>query len=117
MKVLLLALSVALVFSCPGAKAESADSSTKDMTPATSAGAKNATHVATLAVSDLREYATLADPVQQLLANALKLTTLDLGYKYGSSDPSAGGMDCSGTVWYLLQSGGLKDVPRDASGM
>ena len=26
-------------------------------------------------------------------------------------------MDCSGTVYYLLNSAGLKDVPRDASGM
>jgi cell wall-associated NlpC family hydrolase len=117
MKVLLLALSVALVFFCPAAKADSTGSSTNVVTPATPPSAKNATRVATLAVSDLREYATLAAPVQQLLANALKLTTLDLSYNYGSSDPSTGGMDCSGTVWYLLQAAGLKDVPRDASGM
>jgi hypothetical protein len=45
------------------------------------------------------------------------LTTLDLTYKYGSSDPKNGGMDCSGTVYYLLNDAGLRDVPRDASGM
>jgi cell wall-associated NlpC family hydrolase len=117
MKVSLIALFLVLVFSGPGAMADTETSSTNDITPTTPPTAKNATHVATLAVSDLREYATLADPVQQLLASALKLTTLDLSYKYGSSDPSTGGMDCSGTVWYLLQAAGLKDVPRDASGM
>ena len=75
------------------------------------------TQVATLAIADLREYATQPPPVQRLLAEALKLTTLNLGYKYGSSDPANGGMDCSGTVYALLREAGLKDVPRDASSM
>ena len=74
-------------------------------------------HVATLAVSDLREYETLPSEVKRLLASALMLTTLDLSYKYGSADPKNGGMDCSGTVYYLLNEVGLKEVPRDASGM
>lgn len=73
--------------------------------------------VATLAVSDLREYETLSPNVQHLLAHALELTTLNLTYKYGSCDPENGGMDCSGTVYYLLNQAGLKDVPRDASEM
>ena len=73
--------------------------------------------VATLAVSDLREYEAQSPEVKRLLAHALTLTTLDLTYKYGSSDPKSGGMDCSGTVYYLLDEAGLKDVPRDASGM
>jgi hypothetical protein len=74
-------------------------------------------HVATLAVTDLREYADQPAPVQRLIAAALQLTTLNLDYKYGSSDPAAGGMDCSGTVYHLLTGAGLKDVPRDASEM
>jgi hypothetical protein len=73
--------------------------------------------VATLAVSDLREYEMQSLAVQRLLARALTLTTLDLTYKYGSSDPKNGGMDCSGTVYYLLNETGCIDVPRDASGM
>jgi hypothetical protein len=73
--------------------------------------------VATLAVSDLREYAAQPPPVQRLIAHALALTTQNLSYKYGSSDPKAGGMDCSGTVFFLLNDAGVKDVPRDASGM
>jgi peptidoglycan DL-endopeptidase CwlO len=74
-------------------------------------------HVATLAVSDLREYEAQSPAVKRLLASALMLTTLNLGYQYGSSDPQRGGMDCSGTVYYLLNNFGLKKVPRDASGM
>jgi hypothetical protein len=77
----------------------------------------NSSTVATLAVSDLREYETQTPEVKRLLAEALALTTLDLKYQYGSSDPKNGGMDCSGTVYYLLNEAGLKDVPRDASEM
>lgn len=46
---------------------------------------------------------------------ALELTTRDLDYKYGSADPSSGGMDCSGFVFYVLNQAGLHDVPRDSS--
>jgi len=74
-------------------------------------------HVASLATSDLRDYEELPPPVRRLIAHALELTTLNLGYKYGSSDPKNGGMDCSGTVYYLLNDAGLKDVPRDSSEM
>jgi cell wall-associated NlpC family hydrolase len=73
--------------------------------------------VASLSVSDLREYEAQPAAVKRLLASALALTTLDLSYKYGSSDPANGGMDCSGTVYHLLNEAGLKDVPRDASDM
>lgn len=78
---------------------------------------ETAGNVATLSVSDLREYEAQSPAVKRLLASALVLTTLDLPYKYGSSDPKNGGMDCSGTVYYLLNIAGLKEVPRDASGM
>ena len=73
--------------------------------------------VATLATTDLKEYTEQPEAVQRLIAQGLALTTLNLFYKYGSSDPKNGGMDCSGTVYYLLAQAGLKDVPRDASGM
>jgi cell wall-associated NlpC family hydrolase len=75
------------------------------------------THVATLISSDLREYALQSPQVQRLIDRALKLTTQNLNYQYGSSDPASGGMDCSGTVYFLLKDIGLKDVPRDAGGL
>jgi len=82
--------------------------------PASTAPANRA---ATLATADLREFESQPVTVKNLIEAALKLTTQNLSYKYGSSDPTNGGMDCSGTVYFLLRDAGLKDVPRDASGM
>ncbi len=81
------------------------------------ARAASEVNVATLATGDLTGYAAAPPAVQRLIARALALTTQNLAYNYGSSDPASGGMDCSGTVYYLLNDAGLKDVPRDASGM
>jgi peptidoglycan DL-endopeptidase CwlO len=53
--------------------------------------------------------------VQKLLTAALELTTRNLDYKYGSADPSTGGMDCSGFVYYVLKQNDVGDVPRDSS--
>jgi cell wall-associated NlpC family hydrolase len=53
--------------------------------------------------------------VQRLLVSALELTRRDLDYKYGSADPAAGGMDCSGFVYFVLKQNGVDDVPRDSS--
>lgn len=73
--------------------------------------------VGTLTTDDLKEYAQQPESVQRLIARALALPPQNLNYKYGSADPKNGGMDCSGTVYYLLQQTGLKEVPRDASGL
>ncbi len=72
---------------------------------------------ATLPTSELSEFAAQPAPVQKLLTRALELTTRNLTYQYGSSDPSIGGMDCSGTIYWLLNDAGVKNVPRDASEM
>ena len=53
--------------------------------------------------------------VQKLLTAALDLTTRNLDYKYGSADPTTGGMDCSGFVYYVLKQNEVADVPRDSS--
>ncbi len=53
--------------------------------------------------------------VQQLIRSSLALTEQNLSYKYGSADPSAGGMDCSGFIYYVLNNAGYKDVPRDSA--
>lgn len=52
--------------------------------------------------------------VQQLIANALSINKQHLKYKFGSDDPRNGGMDCSGTIHYLLKNFNL-DVPRQAN--
>lgn len=54
--------------------------------------------------------------VQQLIHDALELATWNLGYLFGSSDPKSGGMDCSGTIYYILREHGYKDAPRDSRG-
>ena len=70
---------------------------------------------ATLETSDLVEFASQPASIQALLTDALALTKQGLVYKYGSDDPKNGGMDCSGTVNYLLHKEGLTEVPREAS--
>jgi hypothetical protein len=71
--------------------------------------------VSTLDAPDLAEYQNAPAPVRSLIDEGLALTKQNLSYKYGADDPAAGGMDCSGTIYYLLQHAGVKDVPRDAS--
>ena len=71
----------------------------------------------TLETTDLREFDTLPAHVQRLLRLSLDLTRKGLVYRYGSSDPSSGGMDCSGTIYYLLRASGVKEPPRDSSAL
>lgn len=58
-----------------------------------------------------------APQLQQLIRDALALTKLNLTYTFGASNPKQGGMDCSGTIWYLLNGAGLKGVPRQSNEM
>ena len=76
-----------------------------------------AARVQTLTPDDMVEFPTLSPPVQHLLRDALALTTENLSYIYGSDEPRNGGMDCSGTIHFLLTEAGLTDVPRDSSGI
>ncbi len=55
--------------------------------------------------------------VQELILKALYLTKMNLTYLYGSSDPKNKGMDCSGTIYYLLNQTILHDVPRQSDEM
>jgi peptidoglycan DL-endopeptidase CwlO len=71
--------------------------------------------VASLQPSDLREFDTQPEKVQDLIRSALALTERNLNYNYGSADPNSGGMDCSGFIYYVLTAAGYKDVPRQSS--
>lgn len=70
---------------------------------------------ATIAPTELVEFAGLSPRVQGVITAALELTKQNLTYTYGSAEPSKGGMDCSGTIYYLLRSTGFGEVPRDSS--
>ena len=70
--------------------------------------------VATISPSEIAGYENYPAGVRQILDLGLSLTTQNLGYKYNSADPTNGGMDCSGFIYYVLSKTGIKDVPRDA---
>ncbi len=65
---------------------------------------------------DLKEFAQSPPEVQKLIRGALQLAIMKLKYLYGSADPANGGVDCSGTIFYLLKENGLKAIPRDSTG-
>lgn len=65
----------------------------------------------------IADLAAAPESIQRLTAAALKLHDAGLGYRFGSADPAQGGMDCSGTIHYLLRSLGWKNVPRQSDGL
>ncbi len=71
--------------------------------------------VASVAPEEIEGFADNSEPVRKLLTDALDLTTRNLDYKYGSADPDAGGMDCSGFIYFVLRENGINDAPRSAS--
>lgn len=73
--------------------------------------------VSTLSIEDIRDFDQYPKQIQSLVQSCLALTHLDLGYMYGSHEPSKGGMDCSGTIYHVLHFQGLKDVPRQSDEM
>jgi len=73
------------------------------------------TTTATIKPEALEGFSRQPPEVQELIRSSLALTKQNLSYKYGSADPSAGGMDCSGFIYYVLSGAGYKDVPRDSS--
>lgn len=73
--------------------------------------------VSSISTDELKDFATLPGPVQSLIVRAIELTKQNLTYRFGSSDPALGGMDCSGTIYRLLQSHGITDTPRQSDEM
>ncbi len=64
--------------------------------------------------SELEGFDDYPFAVKDLLENALALTRQNLGYRFGSADPGEKGMDCSGTIFFLLRKSGVNDVPRSS---
>ncbi len=70
--------------------------------------------VSSIVPSDLHEFDSLGPKKQELIRNALQLTSRNLRYLFGSNVPEKGGMDCSGSVQWALKSAGWKEVPRSS---
>lgn len=73
--------------------------------------------VSSMDTGELEGFDHYAPQVRQLIRDALALTKMNLTYRFGSSDPKQGGMDCSGTIHHLLKEHGFKDVPRQSNEM
>ncbi len=67
-----------------------------------------------LTSEEIKDFQKNSLPVQQLLLSALLLSTKQLDYRMGGADPALGGMDCSGTIYYLLRAAGISKVPRQS---
>ncbi|MEM1442460.1 MAG: NlpC/P60 family protein [Verrucomicrobiota bacterium] len=72
--------------------------------------------VATISSEDLVDFETQPAPIQQLIQNALSLTEKELTYQFGSNSPENAGMDCSGSVQFVLKSIGMEKPPRTSFG-
>jgi cell wall-associated NlpC family hydrolase len=73
--------------------------------------------VSRLTEDEIQGFSSYAPAQQALVREAAELTTLNLTYAFGSCDPRNGGMDCSGTIYHLLQSSGYQDAPRQSDEM
>lgn len=68
-------------------------------------------------IAELSDYFSYPKVVRELIVKAAALTEMNLTYLYGSADPKNKGMDCSGTIYYLLGQEKLDDVPRQSDEM
>ena len=70
--------------------------------------------VSSISPDELAGFDEYPDELKTIIRKALDLTHLNLAYTFGASSPSEGGMDCSGTIYYLLTQHGMKNVPRSS---
>lgn len=68
----------------------------------------------TISSSTLQKFNSNPEKVKAVINHALTLAGKNIRYQYGSADPKHGGMDCSGTIYYLLTLMKLKDIPRSS---
>ena len=80
------------------------------------AAAEDLARPGSLQPSDLEEYTSLEGLRKRIVDEALDLGAKEswLKYQFGSADPDSGGLDCSGSVYYILQRVGV-DPPRSSA--
>src|SRR2546423_94840 len=99
----------------PSASASPSVTPEASETPKPSASPKKKGAPASISSAQISGYDNYPENIRKMIDTALELTTRNLDYTYGSADPSSGGMDCSGFVFYVLNQAGLHEVPRDSS--
>lgn len=63
----------------------------------------------------LEGYADYPTELKELIEKSMSLSERRLNYLFGSSNPKNGGLDCSGTIYYLLNGSRNQEIPRQAS--
>jgi peptidoglycan DL-endopeptidase CwlO len=99
-----------------GAQTESKKSKPVEATEGQSAGKSKHGRPALISTSDLKDFEALPEERREMLEGAIA-TARDspwLPYKFGGSEPSAGGFDCSGAMFYVMKKAGLKP-PRTSA--
>lgn len=74
-------------------------------------------HPPTVSMQSLSGSVYYSKHVKKMVSQALVLSKRRLNYRFGSSGPRHGGMDCSGTIHYLLYQVAHMNSPRSASDM
>ena len=93
-----------------------AKSSTPEAEPEVSPAAKSAAAPnAAILPEEILEFHAQPAGVRKLIESSLDLARRNLTYTPGSADPSKGGFDCSGFIYYVLRQYGLTQAPRDSS--
>ena len=72
---------------------------------------------ASISPEEILEFHNQPAGVRKLIESGLELARKNLTYTFGSADPSKGGFDCSGFIYYILRQHGFTQVPRDSSGL
>ncbi len=72
---------------------------------------------APIPLTELKDFSKYDSATKKLILAATELSKQNLTYLYASADPKNHGLDCSGTIYYLLTSQHVKDVPRQSSDM
>ncbi len=71
--------------------------------------------VSSLKPEELSSFRKCPATIQSVITYSLSLTSRNLTYTFGSEDPAAGGLDCSGTVYHVLRKHGVTAVPRQSN--
>jgi hypothetical protein len=68
-------------------------------------------------IKEISNYQQYSPKVKKIIKEAYLLSQMKLTYLYGSSDPKNRGMDCSGTMYFLLKKMHISDPPRSSNDM